>query len=106
MRLLQVLGFLLLLSILCIPALCEEKTLRIYNESDFINFMKSKDVLTVFHYVPLHTAPAGLKYGRFHGEDNFTTRESDRLVRLPMYYALTEDDVNFICECVHEYFEG
>ena len=74
--------------------------------SDFINFMKSKDVLTVFHYVPLHTAPAGLKYGRFHGEDNFTTRESDRLVRLPMYYALTEDEVNYICECVHEYFEG
>ena len=74
--------------------------------SDFINFMKSKDVLTVFHYVPLHTAPAGIKYGRFHGEDNFTTRESDRLVRLPMYYALTEDDVNYICECVHEYFEG
>ena len=73
---------------------------------DFINFMKSKDVLTVFHYVPLHTAPAGLKYGKFHGEDNFTTRESDRLVRLPMYYALTEDDVNYICECVHEYFEG
>ena len=73
---------------------------------DFINFMKSKDVLTVFHYVPLHTAPAGLKYGRFHGEDNFTTRESDRLVRLPMYYALTEDDVNYICECVHEYFGG
>lgn len=74
--------------------------------SDFINFMKSKDVLTVFHYVPLHTAPAGLKYGRFHGEDNFTTRESDRLVRLPMYYALTEDEVNYICECAHEYFEG
>ena len=73
---------------------------------DFINFMKSKDVLTVFHYVPLHSAPAGLKYGKFHGEDNFTTRESDRLVRLPMYYALTEDDVNYICECVHEYFEG
>ena len=73
---------------------------------DFINFMKSKDVLIVFHYVPLHSAPAGLKYGRFHGEDNFTTRESDRLVRLPMYYALTEDDVNYICECVHEYFEG
>lgn len=73
---------------------------------DFINFMKSKDVMTVFHYVPLHSAPAGLKYGRFHGEDNFTTRESDRLVRLPMYYALTEDEVNYICECVHEYFEG
>ena len=73
---------------------------------DFINFMKSKGVLTVFHYVPLHSAPAGLKYGKFHGEDNFTTRESDRLVRLPMYYALTEDEVNYICECAHEYFEG
>lgn len=73
---------------------------------DFISFMKSKDVLTVFHYVPLHTAPAGLKYGRFHGEDSYTTKESDRLVRLPMYYALTEDDVNYICECVHEYFAG
>lgn len=72
--------------------------------SDFINYMKTKDVLTVFHYVPLHTAPAGIKYGRFHGEDRYTTGESDRLVRLPMYYSLTEDDVNFICECVHEYF--
>ena len=72
--------------------------------SDFINYMKTKDVLTVFHYVPLHTAPAGIKYGRFHGEDRYTTAESDRLVRLPMYYSLTEDDVNFICECVHEYF--
>ena len=71
---------------------------------DFISYMKSKDVLTVFHYVPLHTAPAGIKYGRFHGEDRYTTAESDRLVRLPMYYSLTEDDVNFICECVHEYF--
>ena len=71
---------------------------------DFINYMKTKDVLTVFHYVPLHTAPAGIKYGRFHGEDRYTTGESDRLVRLPMYYSLTEDDVNYICECVHEYF--
>ena len=71
---------------------------------DFINYMKTKDVLTVFHYVPLHTAPAGIKYGRFHGEDRYTTGDSDRLVRLPMYYSLTEDDVNFICECVHEYF--
>ena len=71
---------------------------------DFINYMKTKDVLTVFHYVPLHTAPAGIKYGRFHGEDRYTTGESDRLVRLPMYYSLTEDDVSFICECVHEYF--
>ena len=82
------------------------KMRELEQRSDFINFMKSKDVLTVFHYVPLHTAPAGLKYGRFHGDDKFTTRESDRLVRLPMYYALTEDDVNYICECVHEYFEG
>ena len=71
----------------------------------FIDYMKSKDVLTVFHYIPLHTAPAGIKYGRFNGTDEYTTRESDRLVRLPMYYKLTEKDVDYICDCIHEFFK-
>ena len=52
----------------------------------FISYMKENGVLTVFHYIPLHTSPAGQKFGRFHGEDRYTTRESERLVRLPMYY--------------------
>ncbi len=57
-----------------------------------IAYLKERDILAVFHYVPLHSAPAGLKYGRFAGEDACTTAESDRLVRLPLYYGLTEAD--------------
>ena len=94
-----------------IPEECEHNAHMFYlkvknleQRSDFIQYMKSKDILTVFHYVPLHTAPAGLKYARFNGEDVYTTKESDRLVRLPMYYKLTESDVEYICENVHKYF--
>ena len=73
--------------------------------TELISFLKSKDILSVFHYVPLHTAPAGLKYGRFNGSDEFTTKESDRLVRLPMYYKLTEKEVDYICDMVCEFFK-
>ena len=58
----------------------------------FISYLKENGIVAVFHYIPLHSAPAGLKFGRFHGEDEFTTRESDRLVRLPLYYGLTQED--------------
>ena len=70
----------------------------------FINFMKEQDILCVFHYVPLHSAPAGLKYGRFSGEDVYTTTESDNLVRLPLYYGMKEDDLNRIIAKVKEFF--
>lgn len=72
----------------------------------FIEFMKEHDILTVFHYVPLHSAPAGLKFGRFHGEDRYTTKESERLVRLPMFYDLTTEQVNYIVDKVKEFYEG
>lgn len=71
----------------------------------FISYMKENGVLTVFHYIPLHTSPAGQKFGRFHGEDRYTTRESERLVRLPMYYGLTPDQVDFIGGLVKNFFE-
>lgn len=71
----------------------------------FISYMKENGVLTVFHYIPLHTSPAGQKFGRFHGEDRYTTRESERLVRLPMYYGLILDQVDFICGLVKNFFE-
>ncbi|SFT33703.1 dTDP-4-amino-4,6-dideoxygalactose transaminase [Lachnospiraceae bacterium XBD2001] len=73
--------------------------------TDFISFMKSKDVLTVFHYVPLHSAPAGLKFGRFDGTDEHTTAESERLVRLPMYYGLTEEDRECVIRAVCEFYD-
>ena len=71
----------------------------------FISYMKENGVLTVFHYIPLHTSPAGQKFGRFHGEDRYTTRESERLVSLPMYYGLPLDQVDFICGLIKNFFE-
>ena len=70
----------------------------------FIDFMKEKGILTVFHYIPLHSAPAGVRYGRFHGEDVYTTKESERLVRLPMYYSLTLEEVDFISDAIKEFY--
>ena len=72
----------------------------------FIRFMANRDIGCVFHYVPLHSAPAGLKFGRFHGEDRYTTSESDRLVRLPMYYGMKPEDRNQVIDGVLEFFRG
>jgi len=69
-----------------------------------IRFLKGNDILAVFHYVPLHSAPAGLKYGRFHGEDKYTTKESERLVRLPLYYGLEPEKTDYIIEKVKEFY--
>lgn len=69
-----------------------------------ISFLKQRDILAVFHYVPLHSAPAGVRFGRFAGEDRYTTSESDRLVRLPMYYKLTEEDRNRVIAAVREFY--
>ena len=69
-----------------------------------ISFLKGKDILSVFHYIPLHTAPAGQKFGRFHGEDVYTTKESERLARLPLYYGLKPEQVSYICDCVKEFY--
>ena len=80
------------------------KCRNIDQRTRFINFMKDNEILCVFHYVPLHSAPAGLKYGRFSGEDEYTTSESDKLVRLPLYYGMKEDDLNRIIEKVKEFF--
>ena len=71
--------------------------------TDLINWMKEKGTHCVFHYIPLHTAPAGMKYGRFHGEDVYTTRESERLMRLPMYYSLSMEDVKYVTDCLLSY---
>ena len=64
----------------------------------FIGYMKENDILCAFHYVPLHSAPAGEKFGRFNGQDEYTTIESDRLVRLPMYYNIDNNDLDKVIE--------
>ena len=80
------------------------KAKDIEERSALIGHMKEKGVLTVFHYIPLHTAPAGLKFGRFHGEDEYTTKESERLVRLPLYFGLKKEEVSYICDKVREFY--
>lgn len=68
-----------------------------------IDHLKKLNVSAVFHYVPLHSSPAGKKYGIFHGEDKFTTKESERLVRLPLYYDLTESDQTKVIEAIKSF---
>lgn len=80
------------------------KTKDIQERTAFIDYMKANGILSVFHYIPLHTAPAGLKFGRFHGEDRYTTKESERLARLPMYYGLTLKQVDDICNVIWRFY--
>ena len=69
----------------------------------FIRYMKENGVQCVFHYIPLHTATAGKKFGRFHGEDIYTTKESERLVRLPMYYNLDLSQAQQVADLVRKF---
>ncbi|WP_277237751.1 dTDP-4-amino-4,6-dideoxygalactose transaminase [Merdimonas faecis] len=70
-----------------------------------INYLKGKEIQTVFHYIPLHNAPAGKKFGRFYGEDVYTTKESERLLRLPMYYGLKNEEVEYIIDQIKEFYK-
>jgi len=81
------------------------KAKDIEERSALISFLKERGIMCVFHYIPLHTAPAGIKFGRFDGEDEYTTRESERLARLPMYYGLEPEQVDMICETVKEFYK-
>lgn len=94
-----------------VPSYCEHnahmfyiKTKDLAERTDLIAYLKSKDILAVSHYIPLHSAPAGLKFGRFHGEDRYTTKESERLLRLPLYYGLTADQAAYISQQVKSFY--
>ncbi|MCQ2517845.1 MAG: dTDP-4-amino-4,6-dideoxygalactose transaminase [Lachnospiraceae bacterium] len=80
------------------------KCADIAERTKLIDFLKSNDIYSVFHYIPLHTAPAGVKYARFDGEDRYTTKESERLLRLPLYYGLKPEQVDYIADKVKEFY--
>lgn len=80
------------------------KVKDIEERTELISYLKDNGIGAVFHYIPLHTSPAGKKFGRFYGEDKYTTRESERLLRLPMYYGLMQDDINYVSETINEFF--
>ena len=96
-----------------IPKECEHNAHMYYikakdleERTKLINFLKENGIQTVFHYIPLHTAPAGIKYGRFNGEDKFVTKESERLLRLPMYYNLDEKDAEKVVAKIKEFYKN
>lgn len=81
------------------------KTKDMEQRSDLIGFLKKNGIGAVFHYIPLHTVRAGKKYGVFHGEDRYTTKESQRLLRLPLHYNISIEDVHYVCKKVKEYYK-
>lgn len=96
-----------------IPEDCEHNAHMFYikakdleERTRLISYLKENGVMAVFHYIPLHTAPAGEKYGEFRGEDKYTTSESERLVRLPLYYGLTEEDQTMVIKLVNKFYRG
>ena len=95
-----------------IPEYCEHNAHMFYikakdleERSALISYLKENGVTAVFHYKPLHTAPAGKEYGRFHGEDKYTTKESERIIRLPMYYELDEQDAKKVMDLIHTFYK-
>ena len=95
-----------------VPEYCEHNAHMFYikakdleERSALISYLKENGVTAVFHYIPLHTAPAGKEYGRFHGEDKYTTKESERIIRLPMYYELDEQDSKKVMDLIHTFYK-
>lgn len=73
--------------------------------SELIKYLKENKIWAVFHYIPLHSSEAGKKFSRFNGKDNYTTKESERLVRLPLYYNMDKNDIEYVIEKVKEFYE-
>lgn len=96
-----------------IPDQCEHnahmfyiKTKDLQERTELIQYLKSKEIHAVFHYIPLHSAPAGIKYGNFFGEDKYTTSESERLLRLPLYYGIENSAIEYVCNQVKEFYKA
>ena len=94
-----------------IPAGCQHNAHMYYikardlaERTALIKHLKKNGICAVFHYIPLHSAPAGQRYGRFADEDQYTTRESERLLRLPLYYGITDADLAYVCQTIQAFY--
>ena len=94
-----------------IPDGCEHNAHMFYikvkdlsERTKMLSYLKYNGIGAVFHYIPLHSSPAGQVFGRFHGEDKYTTKESERLLRLPMYYGITEESIDYIVNSINSFF--
>ena len=95
-----------------IPDECEHNAHMFYikaadleDRTALMTYLREKGIVSSFHYIPLHSSPAGLRYGRFNGEDKFTTIESERLLRLPLYYGIKSDEIDYICDTIYDYYK-
>ena len=93
-----------------VPETCQHNAHMFYlkvkdleERTALLDLFKQYVIWAVFHYVPLHSAPAGLKYGRFSGRDIHTTSQSERLIRLPLYYGITTEEIDTVCEKITEW---
>lgn len=80
------------------------KCKNIQERTSLIEYLGNNEIMAVFHYIPLHSSPAGFKYGRFCGNDIFTTRESEKLLRLPMYYRLDDESISKVVNCIKKFY--
>lgn len=80
------------------------KARDLQERTELMKYLKERGIHTVFHYIPLHSAPAGKRYGRFAGEDKYTTKESERLLRLPLYYGLKEEEAEYVADKIIEFY--
>jgi dTDP-4-amino-4,6-dideoxygalactose transaminase len=94
-----------------IPAECRQnahmfyiKTKDLDTRTELLDYLKENGITAVFHYIPLHSAPAGLRFGRFEGEDKYTTIESERLLRLPLYYRIGDNDIAFVIDTLKKFY--
>ncbi|WP_339274827.1 dTDP-4-amino-4,6-dideoxygalactose transaminase [Paenibacillus sp. FSL W8-0426] len=94
-----------------IPDECEHNAHMFYikcksleERTRLIQFLKSKEIQSVFHYIPLHSSSAGIQFGRFHGADHYTTSESDKILRLPIYYNMDDNDISKVIESLYNFY--
>jgi len=73
--------------------------------TSLLNYLNENDIKAVFHYIPLHSSPAGIKFGKFVGKDEYTTRESEKLIRLPLYYGITKENLEYIISTIKKFFK-
>jgi len=94
-----------------VPAECQHNAHMFYiklkdldQRTQMLDYLRKKGIYAVFHYVPLHSSKAGKGFGEFVGDDIYTTKESDRLLRLPMFYGLSMELSDYVIDCIHGYF--
>ena len=80
------------------------KARNLEERTRLIEYLKNKEIMTVFHYIPLHSSEAGKRYGEFCGEDIYTTAESERLLRLPLYYGLKQEECEQVIREIYNFY--